>query len=747
MAASKLFDLSPVPSPRPVPAPLQPVIRETSRPLVLVVDDDPVMRIYANDQLAGAGFAVQLVEDGPAAVVAVRDLSPDLIILDVQMPGIDGYETCRSLRDTPEGRHTPILMLTALDDLESIQRAFEAGATDFASKPANWALLAHRLEYILRSSRSAAELRDSRARLANAQRIAKLGYWEWDLGKSEFVASDQFVDIFGPSAGGRAPLLHTFLEQIHREDRETVWQAIRGVVDRGESSDIEFRLRRADGEERFVRQRAELTEERKNGRQRVVASVQDTTDQKRAENRARFLARYDGLTRLPNRHSFVTRLSKGLASARRLDRRMALFFIDLDRFNRVNDTLGRELGDYALQQVADRLRSFVRCSDVLGQPGGQDMVARFGGDEFALLVSDLAEPRDAAGIARRLAAVLSQPLSLGESEVVITASVGISLFPGDGEDTETLMGCAETAMYDTKNRGGDNYQYYSRQMNENTAERLALETDLNTALQRREFVLHYQPQYDVESGRIVGAEALVRWQHPRHGLVSPAKFIPLAEETGSIIAIGDWVLRTACAQAKAWQRAGYGDLKVSVNVSGRQLERPDFSQIVEQALTAADLEPSLLNLELTESFLLEDVERAIRSLESLKSIGTGLSLDDFGTGFSSLSYLMRLPFDTIKIDRSFLKGVPAVSEHRAITGAILALARSIGMRVVAEGVETREQHEFLRQRGCDALQGFLFSKPLPVAELEGLLERPQEQPTTLAPRVPLRPLELVADHG
>jgi len=697
--------------------------QQARRPFVLVVDDDPVMRICANDRLTASGFAVQLVEDGPTAVAAVKDQSPDLVILDVQMPGMDGFETCKSIRASAEGRHTPILMLTALEDLDSIQCAYEAGATDFASKPANWALLAHRIEYILRSSRSASDLRESRARLDNAQRIAKLGYWEWDVSDSYFVASEQLLEILGPSVQPSVPSLRSFLEQIHQDERKAVWGAIRGVVKSGELSDLEFRLRRSDGEERFVRQRIERSEDPKAGTKRLIASVQDTTEQKRAENRVRFLAQYDGLTKLPNRHCFTERLEQALMAARRSERLVALFFIDLDRFNRVNDTLGREAGDQALQQVADRLRAFVRCTDVLGRPGSPDLVARFGGDEFALMITDLAEAQDATGIAKRLGVIMAQPFALGESEVVLTASVGISLFPTDGEDAETLMASAETAMYNTRGRGGDNFQYYSTEMNENARERLALETDLNAALERRELVLHYQPQYSVSSGEMVGAEALIRWHHPERGLVSPGEFIPIAEATGAIVGIGDWVLRTACAQAKAWQLAGHREMCVSVNVSGRQLERPDFAESVARALAAADLEPRLLNLELTESFLLEDVERAIESLEALKAIGTGLSLDDFGTGFSSLSYLLRLPFDTIKIDRSFLKGVPDASEPRAVTTAIIALARSIGMQVVAEGVEKLEQHLFLRRHGCDMLQGFLFSKPLPEEEFADLLDQ------------------------
>ncbi len=693
------------------------------RPLVLVVDDDPLMNLYAAERLADGGFDVETVEDGPSALDAVQGRHPDLVILDVQMPGMDGFETCRRIRQADQGRHTPILMLTGLDDLASIKKAYEAGATDFATKPANWTILAHRIEYMLRSARSASDLRSSRARLANAQRIAQLGYWEWDIVSGEVLVSSQMRQILGLADDEPLDSIGSLLRRTHPQDRERVRQELYELVEDEQSREVQFRLRLAEDEERYLRQRTELAVDGSHGTKRITGVVLDITGQQRAEDRAHFLASYDLLTELPNRRSFADQLDISLAAADRHDRQVAVLLLDLDRFNRINDTLGRGAGDRALVEVAHRLRTQVRRSDSVGRPGG-DLLARLGGDEFAVLLTELKDDREVATVARRLAAAVSRPFLVDSHQVVLTASMGISVFPADGTDSETLLANAEAALYNARARGGDSYRFYSADLNADAVERLALETDLSGALDRAELRLEYQPLFEAASGGIIGAEALIRWHHPQRGRVAPGEFIPMAEQTGAIFAIGEWVLRTACESAVRWQRSDLGELSVSVNLSARQLECADFASTVEAVLADTGLEPHLLNLELTESFLLEDVDRAALALEKLKELGVRLSLDDFGTGYSSLSYLMRLPLDTIKIDRSFLNGTPGEPLNRAITTAIIGLARGVGMEVVAEGVETDEQLEYLRLQGCDTLQGFLLSRPLPAEELEGVLNLP-----------------------
>ncbi len=688
------------------------------RPLILVVDDDPVMSLYACEQLQAAGYDTHTVDDGLDAPDTVRQLHPDLVILDVQMPGIDGFEVCRLIRSSEAGCHIPILMLTGLDDLQSIEFAYEAGATDFANKPANWTLLAHRLEYMLRSSRSATELRESRARLANAQRIAKLGYWEWNVDSDDLIASKQMRAILGVEDEASLKGIRSLLAYVHSRDREQVREVLDELLLDGVSRDLEYRLRRPNREDCHVRQRAEVSSS--GGQRRVTGAVLDITDQQRAEDRARFLTRYDGLTELPNRRSFRDHLDSSLISAVRQDRHVAILLIDFDRFNRINDTLGREAGDRALQEMARRLSSHLRQSAKVRAPES-DFLARLSGDEFALLLGDLRSPRDASLVAERLQALISQPLSLSGTEVVLTVSIGIAAFPEDGIDGETMLKNAEAALYSARAKGGDGFLFYSTEMNENAAERLALETELTAAGGRGELRLEYQPLFETTTHRLVGAEALVRWQHPERGLVPPSDFIPVAEHTGAIVPIGEWVLETACAQAQTWQSRTEDDLSISVNVSARQLERPDFPETVGRVLAHTQLEPRLLNLELTESFVLDDVERAAASLRSLKSLGVRLSLDDFGTGYSSLSHLVHLPLDTIKIDRSFLRGVPKEALNRTVTKAIITMAHGVDMEVVAEGVETQQQVNYLRSEGCDVLQGFLLGRPLRPEDFDRLL--------------------------
>ncbi len=580
------------------------------RPLILVADDNETGRTLSREFLERFDFEVAEAENGAEAVAAFLRLKPDFILLDVMMPEMDGFEACAALRRLPGGDTVPIVILTGLDDVESINRAYEVGATDFASKPVNWLVLSHRVRYMLRAKRTLDDLRHS-------------------------------------------------------------------------------------------------------------------------EEQIRLLAYYDGLTRLPNRMLCLERLNFALEGARRQDRSLAVLFLDLDRFKRINDTLGHTLGDRLLQGVGERLRKVLRSSDTVarGDPRDpRDTVARLGGDEFIMLLADIARGEDAGKVARRILDVLKDPFRLDEHEVFITGSIGISVFPPDGADVETLLKNADAAMYHAKDAGGNGCQFYNTSMNAAAMKRLSLENSLRKALERDEFLLHFQPQIDVTTGAIVGAEALVRWRHPDLGMVSPADFIPLAEETDLIVPIGEWVLRSACAQLRAWRQAGHASLMMSVNVSGRQFRRQQIVQAVDQAARGAGLEPRDLDLEITESVLMRNAEDAVSTVSQLKDMGARISLDDFGTGYSSLSYLTRFPIDTLKIDQSFIRDSGTDPRDAAVTTAIIAMARGLGLEVIAEGVETPEQRAFLMQRGCLLMQGYLFSRPVPADRFLALLE---EQP---APR-------------
>jgi diguanylate cyclase (GGDEF)-like protein len=441
---------------------------------------------------------------------------------------------------------------------------------------------------------------------------------------------------------------------------------------------------------------------------------------KAAEERNARLAQFDSLTGLPNRHLFQDRLAQSVALARRGGATMAMLFIDLDRFKLVNDTMGHAAGDRLLKEAAVRLSRSVRASDT---------VARLGGDEFAATLLDLSRPGDAAVVAQKIIDALAEPFMLDGHDAYVSGSVGIALFPGDSEDAAGLVMNADAAMYRAKERGRNNYQFYTRALNERAMQRLALESSLRKALDRQEFLLHYQPRLSLKTGRICGMEALLRWNHPERGVVAPAEFIPVLEETGLIVPVGEWVLRSACRQVRLWADEGLPVTSMAVNLSARQFQAPDLERSLMEILSGAGIDARVMELEITESLLIDDPDRAARTLRSLAACGLKISVDDFGTGYSSLAYLKRFPLDALKIDRSFVRDIARDADDAAITVAIIDLAHALGMEVVAEGVETRGQLDFLARHGCDEIQGFFFSPPIDAAQCARLLREGTQRKT------------------
>jgi diguanylate cyclase (GGDEF)-like protein len=438
----------------------------------------------------------------------------------------------------------------------------------------------------------------------------------------------------------------------------------------------------------------------------------DITSRKSAEERIQYLATHDGLTDLPNRVMFSQVLNLAIQSARRYERHFAVLFIDLDRFKVINDTLGHEAGDTLLQEMSRRVKDNLRSSDV---------VARLGGDEFVVLLQEVTEPEQVTIVARKLLSTVIKPVIILGQECRVTASIGISMYPTDAQDEQALMKNADMAMYLAKEEGKNNFQFYSKDIKTQSLERLTLETSLRRALEREEFFLHYQAKLDLKSGAITGVETLVRWQHPDLGLVSPAQFIPLAEETGLIVPIGKWVLRTACTQNVAWQQAGLLPVCMAVNLSPRQFADENLLNDLAAVLKETGMAPEHLELEITESMVMGNVDRAAKQLTAIKQMGVRLAIYDFGTGYSSLAQIKRFPIDTIKVDRSFIRDIPQNSEDKAITEAIIAMGRSLSLTVVAEGVETKEQQTFLREHACNEMQGYYFSKPVAPDQFAELL--------------------------
>ncbi len=480
-------------------------------------------------------------------------------------------------------------------------------------------------------------------------------------------------------------------------------------------ADVEFTLVRRDGSPVVVTIHGKIGRNARGEFLQAHCILHNITEKKQTEERIRQLAFFDPLTRLPNRTLLQDRLQQILAQAGRDGRQAAVLFLDLDNFKEVNDTLGHSIGDRMLEEVAERLQGCIRRTDT---------VARLGGDEFVVLLPALQRAEDAAEVARKIITSLAAAIDLDGREFFTSASIGIALFPGDGEDIDSLLKNADTAMYQAKARGRNNFQFYTADMNAKALARLLLANDLRRGLERKEFFLTYQPQWNVASGEIIGVEALLRWRHPELGLLPPARFIPIAEETGLILPIGNWVLRTACAQTKIWQKAGLPPLKMAVNLSGRQFRQHDLAEQVGRILQETGLDPEYLELEITESVLMENAEATRETIRQLKDMGVHLAIDDFGTGYSSLNYLKHFPIDRLKIDRVFIKDLAEHPDETAIAEAVIALAHSLRIRVMAEGVETRTQMELLFSRRCEEMQGYFFSYPLEAEALRRLLQSP-----------------------
>ena len=709
-------------------APLSP-----PRGLVLVADDDPVMRLLMRQMLTQVGLDVIEAEDGVQALACYKLQGPDLVMLDVDMPAMDGFAVCREIRHQEVGGTVPIIMVTGGDELEAVTRAYEVGATDFISKPINWPILGHRVLYVLRASDAIARLRiadaHNRAVLAAIPdtffRLNREGYYlDYEQGHdasagfsiSNCVGS-HIRDVLPPEIAAR------LLDKAH------------AVLATQHIGSVDYTLTHEDSTRHFE---ARLVA---TGADEVLGLVRDISERKRTEEQIRRLAYCDSLTGIPNRQAFLETLERELLRSKEHDKKFAVLFMDLDAFKRINDTLGHDVGDHLLKVVSERLRETIRPSDLVlraehefeSSSGGSNL-ARLGGDEFTILIPDLERVEDALNVAHRVKEAMRRPFMIEGHEIFVTASIGISLYPEDGEDCNSLLKYADTAMYHAKNCGKNNAKLYSSSLTMEIMSHVKMEVGLRKALQNNELYLLYQPQIDVPSTQIVGVEALVRWRHPERGIISPTEFIPLAEETGLIVPIGEWVLRTACNQAKAWQSDGGRAIRMAVNLSAKQFKDENLMQIVLSALADTGLDARLLELELTEGTLMDDARATMVTLEQLRGIGVYLSIDDFGTGYSSMNYLKRFDVRALKIDKSFIAGLPQDTENAAITRAIIAMAHGLKMVVVAEGVETDEQLLMLEEYGCDMAQGYFLGHPSPHDTITAMLARQAGQLASLETR-------------
>ncbi len=706
-------------------------------PHILVIDDDEMVCMMLSDILGKEGFEIVVASNGREGLEQCRDVRPDMILLDVMMPEMDGFACLQEVRKLAKTELLPIAMLTATDDVESIHRAFDLGATDFISKPIHWPTLSHRIRYMLRATETLKKLAKNEATLRNAQKLARLGHWEWDVAADQLACSDEAIKVLGLDRQITRKNLSDLFRAVHPADVGKVQKATRLCLQSGVPFNLDFRSIHGDGTEHFIHAQGAPLRDEDNAVVQLAGLVQDITEYRRIEDQVRILSHYDGLTGLANRTTFKEILSQGISYCDRYGAKLAALFVSIDKFKRINETYGPSVGDSILRQFTERLERAVRESDyvaVATEINYTDAtISRLGGNEFTVLTNHIKDSCDMVKIAKRIIQGTEIPYLIDDLEVFLTLSIGICVYPGDGHDVDSFIQNGEFAMHHARELGHNQHEFFSKSLNVEAFKKLAMENSLRRAIERNELMLYFQPKYNIITGYMIGMEALLRWRHPEMGLVPPLDFIPLAEESGLIITIGEWVIDAACRQNKAWQAAGMSFLPVAVNVSGAQFLQKNFASKVADILARTGLAPECLELEMTESILMGDVSTTMHTLKRVKEMGIKISVDDFGTGYSSLSYLNKFPIDELKVDRSFVMHLPGNKGDAMITSAIINLAHSLDLQVVAEGVETEEQADFLSRSGCQVMQGYLYSKPVPADEILELAGRKLPQAKVARP--------------
>jgi diguanylate cyclase (GGDEF)-like protein/PAS domain S-box-containing protein len=673
---------------------------------VLVVDDEEMNRDLLGRRLELEGYVPTLAGDGREAL-ALLDKQPfDLVLLDVMMPELSGLQVLSRVRQSRPPEELPVIMVTAKSQSEDLVEAFNLGANDYVTKPIDFPVAVARIKTQLSSKRAQAALRESEMRYALAARGANDGLWDWDLRSDEIYYSPRWKAMLGHTEAEIGTSPEEWFRRVHPEDLGPLQAALQehrqGLSPQFQN---EHRMMHKDKCYRWMLSRAVAVKDTQGNDLRMAGSQTDITRSKAA----------DALTGLPNRASLMDHLERALERTRRHDEFLfALLFLDLDRFKVINDSLGHLAGDQLLIELARRLEGCLRYSDTIARLDQQHTVARFGGDEFSILLDGISHAEDARRVADRIHNAMKRPFFLAGQEVFTSASIGIAI-GGPGYDRpEDLLRDADTAMYHAKTQGKARSLIFDTAMRTHAVARLQMETDLRHALERRQFRLHYQPIISLKTDRITRIEALLRWEHPERGLLLPREFVPLAEETGLIVTIGQWALREACRQMKAWQLQFRDDTPqiMCVNLSSKQFLQEALVVQVAAVLRETGLAPANLELEITESAIMDDPEGAATMLAQLRTLGVHVALDDFGTGYSSFSYLHRFPIETLKIDRSFVAQMDGDDEKSEIVRTIVALAHNLNMKVVAEGVERPEQQAQLLALECEYGQGFHFSNPV-----------------------------------
>jgi diguanylate cyclase (GGDEF)-like protein/PAS domain S-box-containing protein len=719
-----------------------PRLNNVSSGEILIVEDNQASLLLLTEVLENAGYSVRQAQDGQMALATVRNRPPDLILLDISMPNIDGYDVCRQLKAKPLTQNIPIIFCSALHDTDYKIQAFARGAVDFVTKPYHPEEILVRVRTHIELARLRAGLeRRVRARTSELESVANSlreeiksrEKVEADLRLSSKVFEASFSGIMVTDDKGVIVAVNPAFSRITGYSREEAIGATPRIL-QSDRHDEEFYQQQMQSLSVHGMWTGEIWNRRKDGNvvpmmetihefkdengqvSHYIATLADISEIKDAQTLIDFLVNRDTLTGLANRLVARKHFEQEVIIADRNRSKLALYYLDLDRFKVINDSLGHGIGDQVLKQLSTKLSNSIAQGDLL---------SREGGDEFLIIASQIKTPDDVLKQVKLIAEEFNQIFVIDQHSLSVTTSIGVALYPDDGRTFDDLLKAAENALYNCKKKGGNDYCLFTTRMNAEARLRMELENCLRGAISNDELQLVYQPKLSAQTGKITGAEALVRWNSPVLGFVSPANFIPLAEETGLILAIDEWVITTACKQIRRWIDKGKGANKVSVNLSTLQFRRGDLIALIQRVLAESGIEASSLDLEITEGVLMDNMQTAIPILDSLKQLGVSISLDDFGTGYSSLSYLKRLPIDTLKIDKSFVDEIHMQSSDAMIARTVISLGHNLGLNVVAEGVEHQQQYEFLREHGCDEIQGYYFSKPLPPTDFESLLNTMQ----------------------
>lgn len=702
---------------------------------ILIVDDEPNNLFALQEILADLEQNIILARSGEEALRYVLENNFAVILLDIRMPGLDGFETASLIRQRKSSSKTPIIFLTGVyEDVTSMFRGYEIGAADYILKPVVPEVLKSKITIFVDLYNKTAELNRQKDNLSNEVQISEERFydlvqgldaivWEMDTTKDRFsFVSKHAETVCGYPIEQWLNEPKFYAKIIHPEDVEKISLCYEQAKTTTGELVLEYRAITAAKKEIWLRDHIHVKRD-KSGKVKLRGIIVDITRHKETEAHLAHLAHYDPLTQLPNRILLFDRLEQALSFCRRNSgTSAAVLFVDLDQFKLVNDSLGHKYGDTLLKIVAQRLRECVRETDT---------VARLGGDEFVVLLTEIRDENTVIKISQKILEAMRKPFYFQEQEWHISCSIGTSLYPTDGEQPETLLRNADLAMYSAKEHGKNNYQFYTTQMNVRTHKRVSLTNQLHHALEDDEFVLHYQPVIDIHKDKIVAVEALLRWQSKDGELLGPSEFIPLLEETSMIIPVGEWVLMQACAQNKAWQDAGLPPVRIAVNLSVTQLQHENLISALDNTLRQTKLDPKWIELEVTESMMTQNMDKLIETLNVIDNMNIHLSVDDFGVGYSSLSYLKRFPICRLKIDQSFIRDVPEDTDSAAIILAMINMAHSLQLKVVAEGVETKKQLDFLRETGCDEIQGYIFDYPLPPQDMMHLLRATANNSNTI----------------